>query len=264
MKSNSSSQRTIRTILAIAFLIALLAVILVQQSRIRELQTSKTESNDRATSTHSTRSKSASGDMREFSAATNRKRPDEDLLAQAREEHLETVENQLKEISAPLAEDMASTMFNAEIKEGQSLVTGGYQTADGKNQFTILKPSVIRTPNGSQQIQIASKLIALSQDDTKNTGLDTLATNAKNTLQHAESWEESDVSSTMEQIQNSQGSDYLGEPTAIVAPGEKFNIEMTSDDRNSYTLAGTAELSPTGSGVILKARIQQKEAPKDP
>lgn len=264
MKSNNLSQRRILTILATASLIALLAVIVFQQSRIRELQTSNTGPDDRAASTPGTRSKSASGDMRESSVAARRERPEEDRRAQEREEHLETVENQLKEISAPLVEDMASTMFNAEIKEGQSLVTGGYQTADGKNQFTILKPSVIRTPNGSQQIQIASKLIAVSQDDTTITGLDSMATNAKNTLQHAESWEESDVSLTMEQIQNSQSSDYLGEPTTIVSPGEKFSIEMTSDDHNSYTLAGTAELSPTGSGVILKARIQQKEAPKAP
>jgi len=264
MKSNSPSQRRISTILATASLIALLAVIAFQQSRIRELQTSNTEPDDRAASTPSVRNKSTSGDMRKSSVVARLSRPEEDRHAQARAEHLETVENQLKDISAPLVEDMASTMFNAEIKEGKSLVTGGYQTADGKNQFTILKPSVIRTPNGSQQIQIASKLIALSQDDTKNTGLDTLATNAKNTLQHAESWEESDVSRTIEKIQNSQGSDYLGEPTAIVALGEKFNIEMTSDDRNSYTLAGTAELSPDGSGVVLKARIEQKEAPSGP
>jgi hypothetical protein len=157
---------------------------------------------------------------------------------------------------------MASTMFNADIKKGQSLVTGGYQTADGRNQFTILKPTVVRDSNGNELIQIDSKLIAVSPDDTVQSGLNSLATNAKNTLQHAESWEESDVSSTMEKIQNSDGSEYLGEPKVVVAPGREFTIQMISDDRNSYTLAGTAELSPNGSGVVLKARIQQKEAPE--
>lgn len=157
---------------------------------------------------------------------------------------------------------MASTMFHADIKEGQSVVTGGYQTADGRNQFTILKPSLIRGPKGGTQIQIDSKRIAVSQDDTVQTGLATLATNAKNTLQHAESWEEGDVSKTMEKIQNSTSSEYLGEPKVVVEPGQKFAIEMISDGQNSYTLAGTAELSPTGSGVVLKARIQQTESRK--
>lgn len=46
--------------------------------------------------------------------------------------------------------------------------------------------------NGGKQIEIDSNLIAMRQEDTKQSGLDCLATNAKNTLQHAGSWEESD------------------------------------------------------------------------
>lgn len=155
---------------------------------------------------------------------------------------------------------MASTMFNADIKRGQSLVTGGYQTADGRNQFTILKPSIISGADGSKQIQIDSNLIAMSRNDTTQSGLDSLATNAKNTLQHAESWEESDVAGTMQMLQNSSDSEHLGQPKIVVAPGEKFTIQMTSDDQSSYTLSGTADLSLDGSGVVLKARIEQKEA----
>lgn len=81
---------------------------------------------------------------------------------------------------------------------------------------------MIRTSHGQEQIQIDSKLIALGQEDTTKSGLDTLATNAKNTLQHAESWEESDVSSTMDAIRNSQGSEYPGAAKVIVEPGRDF------------------------------------------
>lgn len=257
------SPRRVRTLLTAAILLALVVVVFVQQSRIRALQAENSAAGDRA-STRSTHKDSAAVDSHEAPPIARQRRSAEDSLAQARKEHLEIVEKQLQEISGPLVEDMASTMFHADIKEGQSLVTGGYQTADGKNQFTILKPSVIRTPNGQQHIQIDSKLIAVSQEDAMKSGLDTLATSAKNTLQHAESWEESDVSSTLEAIRNSEGSKYLGAPSIIVAPGQDFKIEGISDDRNSYSLAGTAELSPSGSGVVLKARIQQKESPKGP
>jgi hypothetical protein len=257
------SLRRFRALLTAAILLALVAVVLVQQSRIRALQAGKSAAGGRLT-TRNTSTDSTSGDSRETPPTARKHRSTEDPLAHARREHLETVEKQLEEISAPLVEDMASTMFHADIKEGQSLITGGYQTADGKNQFTILKPSVIRTPNGQQHIQIDSKLIAVSQEDAMKSGLDTLATNAKNTLQHAESWEESDVFSTLEAIRNSEGSKYLGAPSIVVAPGQNFRIEGISDDRNSYSLAGTAELSPSGSGVVLKARIQQKESPKGP
>ena len=40
----------------------------------------------------------------------------------------------------------------------------------------------------------------LGQGDTQKSGLDSLATNARNTLQHAESWEESEVASTMVEL----------------------------------------------------------------
>ena len=36
---------------------------------------------------------------------------------------------------------MASTMFNASVKKGEFLTTGGYQTPDGRNEFTILNGS---------------------------------------------------------------------------------------------------------------------------
>lgn len=239
----------------IVILIALVVVALVQQSRIRTLQAGNADAGGQSVPPGG-HARAASEESQESNQPGRRA---EAPLARARKEHLESVEEQLEEISAPLAGDMASTMFHADVKEGQSVVTGGYQTADGRNQFTILKPSLIRGPNGATQIRIDSKIIAVSQDDAARTGLTTLATNAKNTLQHAESWEEADVSSTMEKVRNSTGSDYLGQPTVVVEPGQKFTIGMTSDEHDSYTLAGTAELSPTGSGVVLKARIQQTE-----
>jgi hypothetical protein len=258
MKSHNPPSRRFRTILTTAILVVLLGVVFIQQSRIRSLQRINADPGEAAGA--NARQPSTPVDLREPSPTAGQNRRSEDPLARARQERLESVESELEQISAPLVEDMASTMFNADIKEGQSLVTGGYQTADGRNQFTILKPSVIRDSNGHELIQIDSKLIAVSQDDTGQSGLDSLATNAKNTLQHAESWEESDVSSTMERIQNSTSSEYLGEPRVIVVPGQEFTIQMSSDDRNSYTLAGKAELSPNGSGVVLKARIQQKQS----
>lgn len=259
MMNHTPSFRRARSVFTIAILIALVVVVLVQQSRIRTLQAGNADAGGQSVPPGG-RAQAASEEPRESNRPGRRRA--EDPLAQARQEHPESVEKELEEISAPLAGDMASTMFQAEVKDGQSVVTGGYQTADGRSQFTILKPSPIRDSKGGTQILIDSKLIAVSQDDIVRTGLTTLATNAKNTLQHAESWEEDDVSSTMEKIWNSTGSEYLGEPKVVVEPGRKFTIEMTSDEHHSYTLAGTAELSPTGSGIVIKARIQQTEARK--
>lgn len=259
MPSQNAPNRRLLAILTTVFFVSLMVVIFIQQSRIRALEKNVAESPVKESVPNHRKAvpQGLSGDP---AAAPRIRQRDEDPLDKARQQHTEAVEKQLAEISAPLAADMSSTMFNADIKNGQSVVTGGYQTADGRNQFTILKPSVISGANGSKQIRIDSNLIAMSRNDTRQSGLDSLATNAKNTLQHAESWEESDVAGTMQMLQSSSDSEHLGQPNIVVAPGGKFSIQMTSDDQSSYTLSGTADLSPDGSGVVLKARIEQKKA----
>jgi hypothetical protein len=259
MASSTRPQRNFLTIVCLLVFICLLGVIAFQQFQIRDLRITHKETAAPAENTRTTtRSGPRQGDETDATAATRPLRREEDRQAQARQEKLDEVEKELKEISEPLAEDMASTMFNADVKTGQSVVTGGYQAADGKNRFTILKPIMIQSADGRQQIQISSKMIAVSSEDTTSTGLNTLATNAKNTLQHAETWEEADVSSTMEKIRSSQSSNFMAAPNVIVNPGEKFSMKMFRDSERTYTLEGTAEVSPNGSGVVLKARIEEK------
>ncbi len=241
-------------------LIILLGVIAWQQARIETLQEKSREADSPLHAGPGRALTPGGGDGEALPTRTQRTR--QDPLASARQEHTRAVEKQLSEISAPLNEDMMSTMFRAEIQNGRSIVTGGYRTADGRNQFTILKPKVVRTASGREQIEIDSHLIAMSEQDTRRSGLDTLATQARNTLQHAESWEESDVSTTMDLLRDSTDSENLGAPKVLLEPGQDFTIQMTSDDRSSYTLSGTATLAPDGSGVILKARIEQKEKPE--
>jgi hypothetical protein len=260
MTSNNRLPQQSRNILilTIALLGGLVAVVIVQQTRIRTLEHANANAVSRMATpdTRSAPAQARPGDLP--SVARDRRRP-ENTLDHARIDDAKSVETQLAEISAPLHSDMASTMFNADVKTGQSVVTGGYQTADGRYQFTILKPRVVADQNGGQQIEIDSNLIAMSHEDTQRSGLNSLATNAKNTLQHAEYWNDADVSGTMELLQESTDSEHLGQPKTFITPGEKFTIEMAGDDHSFYTLTGTAELSPDSSGVVLKARIEQRE-----
>jgi biotin carboxyl carrier protein len=259
MTDSIRKQQRIRKALSVAVLISLLAVILVQRNRIQTMELAKDQRVEHEVSENS-RKASVSARFINESPADRRDQRTHQSSAGADAPQADDAEKQLAEIAAPLTSEMASTMFNADVKAGQSVVTGGYQTVDGRNQFTILKPRIISDRNGGKQIEIDSNLIAMSLEDTKQSGLDSLATNARNTLQHAEAWEESDVASTMEILRDSSGSQHLGQPKCIVAPGEKFTIQMTSDDQSSYSLTGTAELSGDGAGVVLKARIEQKEA----
>lgn len=259
MPSGTLESNRIRTVILVVVLVAFTAVILLQQNRINALEKTHEVVNEHGSSTN-TRKPSLQAETVIGNLSSNQgRRSQENLLENSRRQRADEVEKQLAEISAPLSGDMASTMFNAEVKVGQSIVTGGYQTSDGRNQFTILKPKVVTDRDGGKQIEIDSNLIAMSEEDTKRSGLDSLATNARNTLQHAESWQDSDVSGTMNLLRDSAESQHLGQPRTVVLPGGEFSISMTSDDQSSYTLSGTADLSPDGSGVILKARVVQKD-----
>ena len=56
--------------------------------------------------------------------------PSSDRSDQARETHLHEVESELAEITNPLDQNIASSMFKAEVSESQSVVTGGALTLD--------------------------------------------------------------------------------------------------------------------------------------
>ncbi len=193
-------------------LASLLAVIVFQQVRIRGLEQHDSKAGPIPVPS-AVLSKQTGATEPSAARSPRATRRADDPLEQARKEHTAQIEKQIDEISAPLAQDMASTMFKAVVKPGQSIVTGGYKTPDGRNQFTVLKPQLIRDASGQDSIRIDSKIIDMGAEDIAATGLYSLATNAKNTLQHAEAWEESDVSNTMETLEKSGRCDRMSGPT---------------------------------------------------
>lgn len=239
-------------------LAALVVVIYVQDSQIQTLNTTKLVAQTPAPPAKITRPVAAEPGIR-------RTRPRvEDAVDRARKQHLMGVETKLEQISRPMVEDMASTMFSAELTQGQSIVTGGFPTADGRSQFTILTPEKVRLADGTEAFQINAKIMALDAEKTLSSGLDSLSTKARNTLQHAEAWEKTDIDSTLEQLQNSPGSDLLTSPTLTTSAGEPFKVEFGSVEEGFYSLEGTANHSNDGSGIRLNARIELKEPPPAP
>ena len=258
MSTDHQEPRTLHYLAAGIILAALVAVIYVQDSQIQKLNTTKLAAPPPAPLAKITRPISTESSIR-------RTRPRvEDAMDRARKDHLKSVETKLEQISRPMVEDMASTMFSAELTQGQSIVTGGFPTADGRSQFTILTPEKVRLPNGTEAFQINAKIMALDSENTLSSGLDSLATKARNTLQHAEAWEKTDIDSTLEQLRNSPGNSLLTSPTVTTGVGQPFKVELGSPEEGFYSLEGTANYSNDGSGIRLQARIELKDPPPAP
>lgn len=170
-----------------------------------------------------------------------------------------------REISKPFEQDIASTMFQAEISDNQSVVTGGYPTADGKHQITVLTPKKVKLADGAEAIQIDAKTIAVSPESTQQSGFASLATSAKNTLQHAESWANPDVAATLGKACSLPGCYLMSSPSMITRPGQEFTVTMQSDAGGSYSLAGSVDFSAAPApGSSSRPASSNRTPPRNP
>jgi len=89
-------------------------------------------------------------------------------------------------------------------------------------------------------------------------GLGTLATNARNTLQHAEAWSGDDVFNTFKSASEAEGVDMNSSPTVVSRPNQPFKVEMVDSEGKGYLLSGEADFLPDGSFAV-KARAERRE-----
>ena len=123
-----------RVILTIVVFVGLMVVIFIQQSRIRALEKNVAET-PVTEAVPNTRKAAALALLNDPATAPRARQRDGDPLDKARQQHTEAVEKQLAEISAPLAADMASTMFNAVIKKGA--ISGNRWLSDSRWQEPV-------------------------------------------------------------------------------------------------------------------------------
>ena len=175
---------------------------------------------------------------------------------------LDRTKTELESLSRPLNEnDVLSAAVNAVVRPGESLVTGGYQLADGRYELTFITPKGVSNSGespGSDQILIEAKSMVVDDAFVELSGLESLATNARNTLQHAEAWSGDDVFNTFKSASESDGVDMNASPTVVTRPNEVFSVEMVDSEGKGYSLSGEADFMPDGSFAV-KARAERRE-----
>ncbi|MFC7336579.1 hypothetical protein ACFQY0_05265 [Haloferula chungangensis] len=180
----------------------------------------------------------------------------------ALQNELERTKNELDVLSRPLNEnDVLSAAVNAVVAQGESLVTGGYKLADGRYELTFITPKGVdrsgQSP-GTDQIVIEARSMVVDDAFVELSGLETMATNARNTLQHAEAWSGDDVFQTFKSASESEGVDMSSTPTVVSRPNEPFKVEVMDAEGKGYLLTGEADFLPDGSFAV-KARAERRE-----
>lgn len=166
---------------------------------------------------------------------------------------LKQTKEQLAELRRPLDADILSSTLRAELKSGEVVVTGGYRLPDGKRLYAFAKP-VVEQVDGQDMIKIEGRYLSLTDDAGKAVGLDSLATNAANTLQHGEVWVPAEEESVFTQLSGTAGTDVVTYPSLSVRPGSSGTISV-GDIHLKVTPTRAAE----GNGLGLELRLEQPQ-----
>lgn len=165
---------------------------------------------------------------------------------------------QLEVLSRPLHSGNGgrfSSVVRAEIANHEVLVLGGYQTQDNRCQFTFASPRWV-SQDGLETMVLQAHVVEMGADAAADFGLDSLATNARNTLQHAQAWDKDEALATLKALKDVEGVRMLAAPAVMVAPRQEFTVSV-----GGYALAGHAEKSADGDGAGFLLTIREEMTP---
>jgi len=162
----------------------------------------------------------------------------------------------LDELRRPMTEDIMSSAVRAELKSGEVVVTGGYKLPDGKRLYAFAQP-VVEQLDGKDIVRFDVEIFKVTDAQGLSVGLDTIATNAANTLQHGEVWVADEYSSVAEKLKATpgmEGTTFI--PNITVLPGGSGAFQV-----------GDLKLKLSPGVVIdhtkmdLEVRLEQPQAP---
>jgi hypothetical protein len=169
---------------------------------------------------------------------------------------LKAAKAELEMLSRPLTENMLSSTVNAEISPGDTLVTGGYKTADGNYEMTFITPRSVTLSDGSEGIEIRSQVLSVGPEFVEKNGMETLATNAGNTLQHGESWKQDDVRATFTSAGQNSVANMMTTPGIITSSSSTFDIVIGEEGGPRFSIKGTVEKNSNGN-FSIKSRVER-------
>ncbi len=174
-------------------------------------------------------------------------------LLDMREALARTREN-LAELRRPMDADVMSSALRAELKSGEVVVTGGYRLPDGMRVYAFVQPFVEEGEGGADVVRISSRFRLLGDEVGAAVGLDYLATNAANTLQHGEVWvadEQREILGLIDPMPGVSGGSF---PSVMVRPGASSVIEL-----GAMRLKVTPLLAADGESLDFEVRLEQPQ-----
>jgi hypothetical protein len=125
--------------------------------------------------------------------------------------------------------------------------------------YAFATPVLERSADGGEQVRIEGRYLAVTDAAGSAAGLDGLATNAANTLQHGEVWVADEQKTIIDQLSAAEGTDVLSYPAVSVRPGFSAAIDV-----GGIRLKVTPERSDEADGLKVELRLEQPAVTTSP
>jgi len=192
-------------------------------------------------------------------AATDQQVKDLSEALEALREHNAGIQERLDQLLRPIDKDILSTTLRTDVRHDEILVTGGVRTIDGNYHYTFVIPASEMLDDGSEGIRMRTVKLNIAPDALESLGLDFLATNAGNTLQHGEIWTDVEFSETFRYSQSLEGVEWQNLPDITTISGESVLLED-----GDFVLNARPEHLADFSGFDLDLRVEQARDPDNP
>jgi hypothetical protein len=157
----------------------------------------------------------------------------------------------LEELRRPMSADILSSAVRAELKSGEVVVTGGYKLPDGRRIYAFAQP-VVEQVDGVETVKVTGRFLSLTDEAGTAVGLDSIATNAANTLQHGEVWVADEQQAVLTKLSGNAGADLLTMPEITLGSGASGSVEM-----GDLRLKITPTLTVGGENMDFEMRLEQ-------
>ena len=164
--------------------------------------------------------------------------------------------------------DYYSASLNVELEPGMTLITGGWQTSEGRRTFVFMTPSLETSPDGADFIQISTRVADLSQTELTSFHLQNMTVKGNETDQ-AGGFDSENARLLFDGIKASEDARMVSSPTLVTSDGKQAVIQTAfvqgvSDTKvaKNFEIGVIPVMTQTGSiQMNVAATITRPETP---
>jgi RNA polymerase sigma factor (sigma-70 family) len=159
----------------------------------------------------------------------------------------------------PLAEAVEprvlSASVSARVPNGQTLVTGGWASADGKRTFVFMTPLPDTTSGEDHQVVVKSLFVEVTEETLAGTGLNGLTSDTDNSSL-AGLYTASEFHTLLAALELSGGAEILSAPGISTLDGRQGQLSVMEKDGSGTVLDILPKIAPEGDAIDLLLGVQ--------